>query len=99
MLLKLLALFVIVPLVELALLLKLGDVVGWEVTLFIVIVTGAVGSWLAKSQGWRAYRRIHEELTAGRLPAEPLMDAVMIFIAGALLLTPGILPTCSACRS
>jgi UPF0716 protein FxsA len=90
-LLKLFLLFIIVPLVELALLLKLADATSWELTLGLVIVTGAAGSLLARSQGWRAYRRIHEALASGNLPAEPMLDAVLIFVAGALLLTPGIL--------
>ena len=91
MLLKLLLLFTLVPLAELVLLLKLTDLTDWKFTLLVVVVTGIVGSILARSQGWRAYRRIQEELAAGRLPTEPLLDAVMIFVAGALLLTPGLL--------
>jgi UPF0716 protein FxsA len=90
-LLKLILLFTIVPFVELALLLYLAKVTGLGFTLGLVIVTGVVGSLLARSQGWRAYGRIHDELAAGRLPAEPMLDAVMIFVAGALLLTPGVL--------
>jgi UPF0716 protein FxsA len=90
-LLKLLLLFILVPLAELVLLLKLTDLTDWKFTLLLVVVTGIVGSILARSQGWRAYRRIQEELASGRLPTEPLLDAVMIFVAGALLLTPGLL--------
>ncbi len=91
MLLKLFLLFIIVPFVELALLLQLAEATSWQLTLALVVVTGIAGSLLARSQGWKAYRRIHEALAAGSLPAEPMLDAVMIFIAGALLLTPGIL--------
>jgi UPF0716 protein FxsA len=88
---KLFLLFIVVPLVELALLLQLAEVTGWQITLLVVIITGIVGSLLARSQGWKAYLRIQQELAAGNLPAEPMLDAVMIFVAGALLLTPGIL--------
>ena len=91
MLLKLFLLFIIVPLVELTLLLQLAELTSWQFTLALVVVTGAAGSLLARSQGWKAYRRIHQDLASGSLPAEPMLDAVMIFIAGALLLTPGIL--------
>ena len=91
MLLKLLLLFTLVPLAELVLLLKLTDVTDWKFTLLLVVITGVVGSLLAKTQGVRAFRRIQEELASGRMPTEPLLDAVMIFIAGALLLTPGLL--------
>lgn len=91
MLLKLFLLFIVVPLVELTLLLQLAEMTSWQFTLTLVVVTGAAGSLLARSQGWKAYRRIHEAMASGGLPAEPLLDAMMIFIAGALLLTPGIL--------
>lgn len=91
MLFKLLILFIAVPFLELALLLYLADTTSWSFTLGVVIVTGIVGSFLAKSQGWRTYQRIQQELAAGRMPGESMVDAVMIFVAGALLLTPGIL--------
>ena len=91
MLLKLLLLFTLVPLTELVLLLKLTDATDWTFTLLLVVVTGVVGSMLARTQGFRAYRHIQEELSAGRMPTEALLDGVMIFIAGALLLTPGLL--------
>jgi UPF0716 protein FxsA len=87
----LLLLFIALPFVELALLLYMAEWTGWQFTLMMVIVTGVVGSLLARSQGWRTYTRIQEELAEGHLPGQSLLDAVMIFIAGALLLTPGIL--------
>ncbi len=88
---KLLLLFTIVPLVELALLLYLADLTNWLLTLGLVIVTGVVGTILARSEGFRTYRVIQQELAAGHLPGASMVDAVMIFLAGALLLTPGIL--------
>ena len=91
MMIKLLLLFIFVPLVELALLLYLADIFSWQFTLLLVITTGVTGTLLARSQGWRTWVRIHEELTAGRMPADSLLDGVLIFVAGALLLTPGIL--------
>ncbi len=91
MLFRLLLLFILVPFVELWLLLWLADRTSWQHTLVLVIVTGIVGSLLARSQGWRTYTRIQRELAAGHVPGESLVDALMIFVAGALLLTPGIL--------
>lgn len=88
---RLLLLFTVIPLVELALLLYLADLTDWRWTLGLVIVTGLVGTWLARSEGFRTYRRIQQELQAGRLPGASMVDAVMIFVAGALLVTPGIL--------
>jgi UPF0716 protein FxsA len=90
-LLYLLLLFIVVPFVELALLLKLAELTGWWHTLLLVIATGVVGTWLARSQGLRTYRKIQQSLAAGQMPADSLLDAAMIFVAGALLLTPGIL--------
>jgi len=55
------------------------------------LVTAVVGAWLARQQGWRTWAHIRTELEAGRLPTTALLDAVMIFVAGALLLTPGML--------
>ena len=85
------SLFVVVPLVELALLFKLADLTDWLITLLIVVVTGLVGSLLARAQGFRTVQRIRAELAAGRLPSDALIDAVMILVAGGVLLTPGIL--------
>jgi UPF0716 protein FxsA len=88
---KLFLLFVTVPLVELWLLLYLSEYTGWKFTLGLVIVTGLAGSFLARLQGWRTIRRIQDELGQGKLPTDSLLDGVMILVAGALLLTPGIL--------
>ena len=91
MLTKLLLLFVVVPSVELALLLVIAAYTSWQLTLVLVILTGILGANLARLQGWQTYLRIQHELNAGRLPADALLDALMIFIAGALLITPGVL--------
>lgn len=91
MLFYLLLLFIVVPFVELALLLKLAELTSWWHTLLLVIATGIVGTWLARSQGLRTYGKIRQSLAAGQMPTDSLIDAAMIFVAGALLLTPGIL--------
>lgn len=87
----LLLLFIVVPFTELALLLKLAEVTGVLHTLLLVIVTGLIGTWLTRSQGLQTYRKLQEALSAGKMPTDPLIDGVLILIAGALLLTPGIL--------
>lgn len=91
MLLRLLVLFLVVPFVELALLLFIADRTSWLFTLGLVIVTGVAGSLLARSQGFRTIRRIQSEVAEGRMPADALLDTLLIFVAGALLLTPGVL--------
>lgn len=83
--------FVLVPLAELYILLRIGQVAGFLPTLGIVIATGVLGAWLARHEGLRTARAIREELDAGHVPADRLMDAALIFAAGLLLLTPGIL--------
>ncbi|HEX7050429.1 MAG TPA: FxsA family protein [Longimicrobiales bacterium] len=91
MLSKLLFIFVAVPFLELAILVKLGTVVGVWPTLALVLGTGALGAVLARSQGTRVLREIQAELAAGRMPAGRLLDGAMILAGGILLLTPGLL--------
>jgi len=88
---RLIFLFVLLPLAELCLLLKFAQLTspGW--TMLLVVVTGLVGYWLARSQGLRTYHRIQSDLAAGQMPTDALLDGMMIFLAGAFLLTPGIL--------
>jgi len=88
---RLLLLFTVVPLVELALLLVIAQHTSWQFTLLLVLVTGIVGATLARHEGLRCWQRVHEELAAGRLPGDSLLDALMILVAGALLVTPGVL--------
>ncbi len=91
MLLGLLFLFTLVPLVELYLLIRLGTYIGAVDTIAIVIGTGVAGGLLAKSQGLAVFDRMRAELNQGRLPAESLFDGLLILIAGAMLITPGLL--------
>ena len=88
---QLLFLFIAIPFVELALLLMLSERMGWAATLGLVVVTGIVGATLAKLQGLRTIQKLQEEVAGGQMPTTALMDAAMILVAGALLLTPGVL--------
>jgi UPF0716 protein FxsA len=91
MFLRLLLLFTVVPLVELFLLVKLGTVIGIGATVLIVICTGVLGAWLARWQGLGVLRRLSDDVNQGRLPANALIDGLLILIAGAVLLTPGLI--------
>lgn len=91
MLLKLLLLFIVVPFVELYLLLELAEYTSGLFALLTVVVTGVVGTWLAHEQGLRTLRAIEQDVAQGRMPTGALLDAALIFGAGALLLTPGLL--------
>lgn len=87
----LLLLFVVLPAVELALLIEVGSRIGTPATLALIAVTGVVGATLARRQGLGVLRHLQREVDAGRLPAGSLVDGVLILVAGALLVTPGIL--------
>jgi UPF0716 protein FxsA len=87
----LILLFTVVPIVELALLIKIGQFLGVFYTVGIVIVTGVTGAYLAKLQGLITLGRIQEEVNNGRMPADRLFDGVLILCSGLLLLTPGLI--------
>jgi len=84
-------LFVLVPLAELTLLLMIAEVTHWWVSLGIVIATGFIGASLARYQGAQAWRRLSGDLRSGKLPTDSGLDAVLILIAGIVLITPGVL--------
>jgi len=84
-------LFLILPAVELALLIQVGSHIGIAETIFLILATGAAGAWLARREGLQVLRQIERETAAGRMPAAALMDGMIVVIAGALLITPGIL--------
>ena len=88
---KLIVLFIVVPLIEIAILVKLGTLIGFLPTMLIVIGTGVLGASLAKSQGLEVWRRIQDELRARNVPAEELVEGLLILMGGILLLTPGLL--------
>lgn len=88
---RLFLLFVIVPLIEIVLLIQIGSAVGLVPTIALVLITGAIGAALARSQGAQVLRGIRAEMAAGRVPASSLIDGLFVLIGGVLLLTPGIL--------
>jgi len=87
----LMLLFIIVPIVELALLIKVGQHIGAFNTISIVIGTGIAGALLAKSEGLKTLRGIQHDLELGIMPSERLLDGLFIFTGGLLLLTPGLI--------
>lgn len=91
MLTKLLLIFIAVPILEITLLIKLGQSFGVGATLAIVFLTGFAGAFAAKLVGMRTLAAIQEEMNQGKVPGEKLVDAFLIFIAGVFLITPGLL--------
>ena len=91
MLFKLLLLFILVPLVELALLIYVGTLIGPWYTILIVVGTGILGAVLAKSQGTLIVNRIRSSLEQGIIPSDELFAGALILVGGLVLLTPGII--------
>ena len=91
MFIKLLALFLLIPIIELFVMFKIGKIIGPGITILIIIITAFIGAKLTKVQGTQAIRNGQSAIKSGKLPHKEVMDGVMIIIAGALLLTPGFL--------
>lgn len=88
---RLALLFVLVPLAELFILVKIGEVVGFLPTLALVLLTGAAGAALARREGLKVLWSFQQELAQGRLPQQQLLDGLAVLVGGAFLVTPGIL--------
>jgi len=88
---QLLLLFIGVPLIEVLILIKLGSLFGFWPTIFLVIGTGILGAYLAKLYGLTIWYKIQQDLNAGLMPADKLVDGLLILIGGIVLLTPGLL--------
>ncbi len=87
----LLLVFIAFPLLELALLIRAGQVLGFWPTLAIVVGTAVLGATLLRRQGLQVLTRLSAELAAGRPPIQPLADGAMLLLAGAFLIAPGLL--------
>ena len=85
----LLIVFILVPIIEIAVFIQVGELLGLGVTLFIVVITAVLGVNLLKQQGFKAWRDIQLSLTQGKLPAVEMAAAAQLLFAGGLLLTPG----------
>ena len=91
MLFKLFLAFTLIPVAEIYLIVKLGSLLGALNTIVVIIVTGFLGATLARLQGMETMLRVRESLQQGNMPAEELIDALLIFVAGIVLLTPGFI--------
>ena len=91
MIFKLFLLFTLIPIIELMILIDLGTSIGLAPTLGVVILTGALGAWAARTQGFYVVSRIQAEMAAGKLPGAEMVEGAMVLVGGVLLLTPGLL--------
>ena len=88
---KLFLLFAVIPVIELALLIKVGTIIGALNTILIVLFTATAGAWLVRMEGIGVINRFQKNMMEGVFPAEEILDGAMILVAGALLVTPGVL--------
>jgi UPF0716 protein FxsA len=90
-LLALIALFILLPLAELYVILKVGDAIGVPWTILLLAADSILGAMLLRSQGRAVWRRFNEALATGRMPHREVQDGVLVIFGGAFLITPGFL--------
>ena len=88
---KLFLAFSLIPVIELYLIIKIGTAIGALNTIAVVIITAIAGAHLARMQGMQTMMRVRQRLNAGEMPADEMVDAMIIFMAGVVLLTPGFI--------
>jgi UPF0716 protein FxsA len=89
MLFPLVLLFIAVPIVEIYVIIQVGQAIGALWTIALLVADSIFGSILMRVQGRAAWRRFNEAIAAGRVPAREVLDGVLVVFGGALLLTPG----------
>jgi UPF0716 protein FxsA len=81
--------FLVVPIIEIYLLIQVGQVIGAGWTIFLVVFTAVIGVWLLRIQGLSTLIRAQQKLQQNELPAREILEGMGLVVAGALLLTPG----------
>jgi UPF0716 protein FxsA len=81
--------FLVVPILEIWVLIQVGQVIGPWWTILLLILDSLFGTWLIKREGARAWQALQVALESGRMPARELADGALILIGGTLMLTPG----------
>ena len=84
-------LFIIVPLLEILVIIQVGQVIGVAWTIVALLVNSLLGAWLLRREGRRAWSQFRAALAAGRWPGDEVAQGALIIVGGALLLTPGFL--------
>ena len=82
-------LLLVVPIVEIAVIVAVGRVIGGWQTFFLLLVESALGAWLMRREGSKTWQSLLVALQTGRMPSRELADAALVLIGGTLLLTPG----------
>lgn len=86
-----LIIFIAVPIAEIAVFIQVGGVIGLFPTIALVIATAVIGVWLLKRQGVAVLSDAKQTIESGGLPVQAVIDGVCLIIAGAFLLTPGLI--------
>lgn len=84
-------LFVAVPLLEIFVLIQVGQVIGGLNTILLLIITAFIGAWLVRNQGFRAWQQAQGRMQQGEMPGQQLAEGMLIMIAGLMFITPGLL--------
>jgi len=84
-------LFIVMPIAEMAVLIKVGGMIGVFNTIGLVLLTAVVGAWLLRQQGLATLLRANQRLNSGELPAKEVAEGLILAVGGALLLTPGFI--------
>ena len=83
------SIFLLVPVIEIYLLIKVGGLLGAFPTIFLIVFTAVLGAWLLRIQGFSTLQRVQQSFSNGKIPAIEMMEGLVLAVAGALLLTPG----------
>src|SRR4051794_8557929 len=83
--------FIVVPIAELYVILKVGDAIGWLPTLAILVIDSLLGTWLLRSQGRAVWLRFQSTMQAGRIPHREVFDGVLVIFGAVFLITPGFI--------
>jgi UPF0716 protein FxsA len=81
----------LIPFIEIYLLLKVGGTIGAFPTIFLVVFTAVLGTWLLRQQGFATFKRLQDNLAQGKVPAYEMIEGPIILVGGILLLTPGFI--------
>ena len=82
-------LFLVIPIIEIYLLIKVGEQIGALLTIFFVVLTAVIGAGLLRQQGLSTLARFQKNLSNGKIPAQELVEGILLAVGGALLMTPG----------
>lgn len=81
--------FVVMPILEIVVLIRVGQVIGPWWTILLLVLDSIIGAWLIKREGRRAWQALREQVETGRMPAKELADGALVMLGGAFMLSPG----------